>query len=362
MFHFLRNSSSLNNSIISKVSPNYTTLISDIPTNIEKGEIKLNDQAIANEFICSICRAIPLDPVKCSKCNIIFCKQELTDWFKKSTFCPMRCSFQNSPSALTAFGNLSHTEKNILNQININCKCEATGLTFNNIKTHLTACKAYISYSCSDCKVAKRTLDEMVKHANTDCPVLFETCEYCKSSIRKSEKVGHLEACAEKCMSCNNKIARIKFNEHKLNNECAGFIKQNYEKLLKEEKDKILKAKAATDELEKQIKEEKDKNQRLKAQLEECEKAKKEYTTYPEQIRKLQNDYNNLTKNIANMNNLIDNKIKSSEELYKEFLSKNDDGEGKKSNFGKYLFLIMLILVIVMVHPKYFALKQSNRY
>jgi hypothetical protein len=157
------------------------------------------------------------------KCNIIFCKQELTHWFKKSTFCPMRCSFQNNYSALTAFGSLSHTEKNILNHININCKCEAKGLTFNNIKIHLTACKAYISYSCLDCKAAKRTLDEIVKHANTDYLALFETCQYCKSKIRKSKKVGQLEAYMEKCTNCNNKIVRIKFNEHKFKKMCRVY-------------------------------------------------------------------------------------------------------------------------------------------
>jgi hypothetical protein len=185
----LSNSSSNN-------STKYKTITANLPSNIEKDQVSTSDHPIANEFICSICTAIPLDPVKCSKCNVVFCKEELSVWFRTKDHCPMRCSRQNSTVKL------SHIEQNILNQIIAKCKCGKDKITFGNIKNHLTSCEAYVKYSCIACGDIQSSLEVIETHVAIYCPALFEVCDYCANKIRKDDKGSHLAECKKMCKNC----------------------------------------------------------------------------------------------------------------------------------------------------------------
>jgi hypothetical protein len=175
----------------------YKIITANLPTNIDKDQVLPNDHQIANEFICSICTSIPLDPVKCPSCNVVFCKEELSAWFRSKDRCPMRCNRQNSAVKL------SHIEQNILNQITIKCKCGNDKITFGDIKNHFTSCKTYALYSCIACGNIQNTLEAIEKHVAIKCPALFEICEYCANKIRKDDKDSHLAKCKKMCKNCS---------------------------------------------------------------------------------------------------------------------------------------------------------------
>jgi hypothetical protein len=216
-----------------KNNPNkYKTITKSLPSSISMDQIKLCDQVIAFEFKCSICKSIPLEPVKCEKCKAIFCKQEIEDRFKNSHNC-LSGSYNISTNTIS---DLSQIEKNILSQLAINCDCGQRSLTFSNIKDHFKECKYNQNYSCLDCNAIKPSLKAMDVHFKEECPKAPVACEYCNIKVPKNEMQRHQIDCLEMCSDCTKIVPKNNFNEHKIN-ECAGIVKRYYENILTVERD-----------------------------------------------------------------------------------------------------------------------------
>jgi hypothetical protein len=279
------------------MSQKYKRTLQATPLTIDKEDINYQDETTANEFICSICNSIPLDPAKCSKCNVIFCKDELNNWLRNNKHCPMRCSPPSGSSIVVTY--LSPTENNILSRIGINCRCGAKELTFSNIQAHFKTCKIRAEYSCLQCNAIKNTIDDIEKHVEQDCPVLFCNCEDCGFPVRKSDKESHQKICKETCQDCHCLIPKLKITEHKLN-KCSENVKRYYENLLNEERNKVeLKLKPFADESETLLKE------------------KKIYNDYFGQFK---NNFATYQKKIREMSMLIDNSINFYEKEYSDIV------------------------------------------
>jgi hypothetical protein len=344
-------------SVLTDISHKYKTARITAPLTIDKEQIKYSDQSISNEFICSICKSIPLDPIKCSKCNIIFCRQEFNSWVQSHRTCPMKCSSSstvnsnlglpwnsNPPISSTASAsNLSHTERNILNQLGINCKCGTEGLTFETIKAHYATCDIHAEYICLECNTTKTTIEAIEKHVIQDCPLLYTTCIYCSISLRKNLKETHQAECRQMCKTCNTLVPKLKTNEHKLN-ECAGIVKQYYEKLLTEEKEQQC--------------------QKMKAYIEENEKLKQENKFFNDYVNKTQNDFESLKKRFHEMNELVDANIKvkgnNIVQKYNQIRGTEVDGFRRKQFWLTCLLYVSVVVILCLAYLYYKGMNTQN--
>jgi hypothetical protein len=225
-----------NNNNSAYISPKYEKVegFATALTKIKIDQIKTADQIIATEFICRLCNSIPIDPAKCPKCNSIFCRNEYTSYVQVNLKCPNSCEYYSEMYKQTYVTILTQTENNILGKIGLMCQCKLEGLTYSNIESHYLTCKDRAQYSCLACKSIKDYLEDIEEHVNEKCPILFTTCETCNAKIRNSETENHEIECKLKCHYCNNVVARLKVNDHKLN-ECHNEIRKYYENLLREE-------------------------------------------------------------------------------------------------------------------------------
>ena len=78
-------------------------------------------RSLGKSLICPICIDIIIEPMKCEKCNNIYCKTCLESWSRVDKRCPNRCknpNYKKSPEKEELFSQLRHyylkcgTEKN----------------------------------------------------------------------------------------------------------------------------------------------------------------------------------------------------------------------------------------------------------
>jgi hypothetical protein len=324
--------------------PKYKRIQLNTPTAIDKELINPNDISIANEFICNICESIPLDPVKCSKCNIIFCRQEFNHSLQYNRSCPRICI--PSLGSLIVPNNLSITELNILARINIQCKCEFKDLTFSNIQSHFATCITNSQYSCLECNETKKDLGAIDNHVNQECPILFTTCEYCNINVRKTEREPHQKNCREICKNCKVLISKVKFSEHRLN-DCPDNMKKYYDNLLAETRDKT--------------------QGRLKPYIEENGNLICENKALLDYFNKCKYNYDVYENMIAEMDEYVENNVNSLESEYNDIIDKFgsrwNNGEVKPLWKGYWLYFVLFVVfflyLIIQDNKKFLNLLRN---
>ena len=113
-------------------------------TKAEEGVVPGFVEEILSEFTCILCYGIVIDPVKCEKCETIYCYKCLPpDAFgkpKADRYGPSYTCYKKCGSA--KLKSLGRIEKNILNNLPFKCQhsdehnCEAV-LKYEDIKRHL---------------------------------------------------------------------------------------------------------------------------------------------------------------------------------------------------------------------------------
>ena len=150
-----------------------------------------------DSFKCVICQCFSLDPLFCTKCKAVYCRNCLAEYSQKNfnnqrPSCPTKCGskiFTGPPKLFI----------DVLNNIKIKCVYEGCYkyIEYLDFITHLEKCK-YRKYHCNNnlCK-KEGLLNEMEAHSKK-CIYREIKCKYCKNAIIKSNKENHLkEECPE---------------------------------------------------------------------------------------------------------------------------------------------------------------------
>jgi len=202
----------------------------------------------AEDLYCEICKNLCYQPVSCLTCHSLYCKNCIDAHLKVSNnnVCPKGCNLK--------ICDLNPILLKILKKIRVGCIhekcnkillysdfephisscdlaeycCASDGCTFggeeNTVKQHIENCEEF-QISCCHC-------NETVKRKNfpvhtIECNMRILYCHFCKTKMKKSELLSHLENCkdiAHLCVECkiltskniiNNKEEIINYNEGK---------------------------------------------------------------------------------------------------------------------------------------------------
>jgi hypothetical protein len=315
-------------------------LINDIPHKFFKlhknkstktiriGKLNFNDQYRYAELICRIYKSIPLDPVKCSSCYSIYCKDELLAWAEMNNInCPKGCHpslFTNKPL------NLTHNEIVIWESITIKCEC---GIYVSRVKSDYASCEFHNNYSCLFCSEEEYSLDAIEKHAEYECERRHIFCEYCNISIRKNQEVLHQAKCELLCSGCSRYVLRRQMSEHKLS-KCPLSQMNILERYINQEKAKSLSLKSIESiRVEELLSEEKSQNIEL----------------FKEYVRNDQKDYENFKNILAEREKVIDDNIKFSDKVYNELIEKNLPGVKDRCISSKVFGIVCLIFIFIII-------------
>ena len=85
-------------------------------------------KSLGKSIICPICIDIIIDPMKCEKCNNIFCKQCLESWSRVDKRCPNRCQNPNYKK--------SSEKEELFSQLNFKCKKCQKIIKYSEMKRH----------------------------------------------------------------------------------------------------------------------------------------------------------------------------------------------------------------------------------
>ena len=168
---------------------------------------------IVNEFQCYICGNIPINPIKCEKCETIFCKNhidEITNPVKKCKSCKEKLVMIN----------FTTLEINILKKLKFHC--------FNNecniilpIRKYLKHCKLCdkSTYKCKFCDFSgdKKKCEN---HSNS-CGLVIQNCTFCNKKMPKYICLSHILTCKNEiitvqCEWCGKTIKKYEMDQHLL--------------------------------------------------------------------------------------------------------------------------------------------------
>ena len=169
-------------------------------------------QEIIKEIICPICTEIPLNPIKCSICGNIMCKECEKKWNK----CPFNCkNFQ--------ILELDRIFKKVINLFKTKCPFHENGcleiLYFKDYLNHIKGC-VFSEFYCQveGCKF-KGNKNDCYKHIFS-CGLQKIKCKYCEKKCYKFKLKEYENYCGNlliKCNLCNSDILNKNLENHKLN-------------------------------------------------------------------------------------------------------------------------------------------------
>lgn len=204
---------------------------------------------IIEEFICTICSNLVFDPTNCENCDNCFCKICITKWLKNNKICPNMCKeFKQSK--------IRRVPQNILNKIRLFCTYKNQGcvevINYENYRSHIENCD-YILCKCLSPGCEFKDIKKNIMLHLLACPLLYDTCMYCRKGFKKSTLDYHYANCPERkdecpnckkefylkdigshkkrcvkytCQFCKDNLSKEEFESH---NACSELIRNNYE-------------------------------------------------------------------------------------------------------------------------------------
>ena len=139
-----------------------------------------NDKSKLNDLLCYQCENFPLNPISCSECNTIFCKECINENNK--------CLNCNS---IFKQGEILEDLKNLYSNIKINCKYKECG------------CDEILSSN------------ELLNHEN-NCKSKIGKCTFCNNEFKYEELYSHIKNCKNnerKCIICGYKDTYEEYNK-----------------------------------------------------------------------------------------------------------------------------------------------------
>lgn len=155
----------------------------------------------SEELVCSICRGVFYDPVKCP-CNHVFCRPCITPWLSSNSNCPV-CRKFTLNSCLTQVVPLVN---NMIMNLTMHCQYAKSG------------CKSLIRLRCYMSHV-QQCLYEPVMCKNKSCVEI----------VMRKNLTEHEQKCpfkVIKCQRCNLNISAKKIMRHNCVKRLQGLIKK----------------------------------------------------------------------------------------------------------------------------------------
>ena len=81
---------------------------------------------------CPLCFNILINPIMCSKCQIVFCKSCISKLDNKGEKCPNNCTDPNYQNSIG--------KNEILSKLKFNCKKCSSIIPYDNVKNHQKTC------------------------------------------------------------------------------------------------------------------------------------------------------------------------------------------------------------------------------
>ena len=136
------------------------------------------------------------DPVKCSRCGVVACKEEATKWLSEHPSC------FNCRASKVELLSLSRLEQNVYNGL------RASG--------------------CTQCEHAPLTAEEFIGHLKNGCKALRIKCpNVCGEEIVRGDAPVHYETCTAKktvCLDCSNSVLTVNLENHQ--NSCVPYLRR----------------------------------------------------------------------------------------------------------------------------------------
>jgi hypothetical protein len=184
-----------------------------------------------DDFICSICHELVVDP-KMTECEHYFCCKCIYTWKKKCDDKILTCPLCRKNIIKMKKPGRFFSE--MLNNLKIECNLCNEPLTYSNKKSHKDICPKVL-IECGHCdimlerdtfdsvhKLACEYCDKIVMQCKYDkhikkCDKMIIKCTYCESEDMRSEMLKHEEICPDKlirCPQCNKKMILSDFPKH----------------------------------------------------------------------------------------------------------------------------------------------------
>ena len=142
--------------------------------------INEEDKNKINDLLCYQCQNFPLNPISCSECNTIFCK-ECIDSYNKCLNC----------NSIFKQGEILDDIKNLYSNIKIKCKYKECG------------CDEILSSN------------DLLNHEN-NCKLKLGKCTFCNNEFKYEELYSHIKNCKNnerKCTICGYKDTYEEYNK-----------------------------------------------------------------------------------------------------------------------------------------------------
>ena len=143
-------------------------------------------------FKCNICLMLVYDPVECSNCDHVFCKQCINDWKSKGKGeCPLcKTTITISP--------LNRILKKFLEQTLISgcpasdCDKHTTEMSYEKLISHLNKDCGSLIVVCplNGCQT-QFPRKNFAHHYDSECQLVKFTCPQCEEECPKKEKATH---------------------------------------------------------------------------------------------------------------------------------------------------------------------------
>ena len=167
-----------------------TTFITKKSGINKKRILNLDKISLIEELIkCSICNEILDKPYECENCGALFCEECINDWLKTKDSCPVDCgNFKLVKVKLNT--------RKLLNLLNVRCH-NYPDCTFSanywDILEHEEKC-SFQKIKCPNSPCPYEGHFKMLKeHIQDKCEYINCECGFCKTLIKRSNYLQHLE-------------------------------------------------------------------------------------------------------------------------------------------------------------------------
>ncbi len=216
-----------------------------IPINPFRLELILSDyEEEVKQMTCPVCITLVWNPVHCSLCTNLICKNCIESWLKKSNKCPL-CN------EVFKANNLVNLVKNTLSKIKSKCYYSQTAannsdgsLTCNKVipyyefEEHIKSKCDHYPYKCNispKCETVGPKI-KMFEHPKF-CEYNLLSCKYCKEMFSARLLVMHENQCDQKtiqCPTCSAAIKEINYSKHTKDvKECINYLREQHSNNLK---------------------------------------------------------------------------------------------------------------------------------
>ena len=291
---------------------------------------------------CQLCFNLVWDPVEIENCSHIFCKYCINKSLLKYKFCPV-CR------QLSIKLKSSITLKRCCSEFKIKCKnngCKETP-SYSNYMVHLEKCP-FKKYMCLNEGCTFKGVREEVKNHCLNCKFRIIDCDYCHNPVKFCDFESHSKTvCTQEytCQNCHLKMQRGKFfsNHYSKNGdnvECLkAQVKYYMEEYNKSEKNMLKTTEIYQKENNKLSCSYEDNVKKLKEIISKLRKERnillEENKNFKEEIKIMEDAFDNLYSQIKNRKNHINN-VNNKEDKKNKSINSINIELNNKANYDNY--------------------------